>query len=116
MATIRTGQPDVNDDGHQRGQLPTAHCQTAPPPPAPGGDHGRPSQTERPHPGKGPPDQSSCRGPETRPTAIGKSGCHPATTPAECHASKQIDQRSRQRTTPSIRRTSPRPARRFGTA
>ena len=33
-------------------------------------------------PARGLPDQSSCRGREPRPTAIGKSGCHLATPPA----------------------------------
>jgi hypothetical protein len=32
-------------------------------------------------PARGPPDQSSCRGHEPRPTAKGKAGCHPATAP-----------------------------------
>jgi hypothetical protein len=106
---VRTGSPASAMTGTNRGQLPAAHCQTVPPPTTPVTTDG-PVRLSGRTPARGPPDQSSCRGREPRPTALGKSGCHLAPHP-HGNASEQPQPREEPRLhTPTIRiRNSPCP-------
>jgi hypothetical protein len=80
--------PTSIDDGTNRGQLP--QCTVRPHHHRrPGGDRGRPNENERSHPTRGATRSIIMSRTRTdRPSAIGKSGCHLATTLTD-HASEQ---------------------------
>jgi hypothetical protein len=96
----------VTDDGHQPWPAPSSALSDR-------ATTGNPVTTDGPvrlsgrTPARGPPDQSSCRGREPRPTAIGKSGCHLATTRTATHPTTTEEPRLHRPTTASENPPSP---------